>query len=298
MPKARYVTLATFIAILAAMMVTIIGTAQAQVGQRNFFDPIITQDADPSNEISLQPGWAKTPSGTQGSFSFSLEKELTPNFSLFVGDSVADNARRRVQGSTGLDNAELLAKWAYYKSDEHETRLAVALDMYAPTGEISAGAGGHWRGGPMFLIARGAGDLPNRGLGHYLRPFAIQADAEYLPRWTGSQLDITAADAAISYQLDYLAASGTHIPWPSILRPLVPFIEFNYAQVPWASNDASSPPDFRITPGIAFQTNYFEFAAATQFGLNNTASSGQYSAGLFEIDIYYDQIFPRLGSTF
>ena len=298
MPKPRFVTLATLIAIVTAALISIATCARAQVGQRNFFDPMITQDADPSNELTLEPGWSKSSSGSQTAFSFSLEKQLTANFSLFVGDALGDFSRRRVQGSTGLDNVEFIAKWAFFKSDEHETRLALALDMYAPTGSIQAGSGGHWRGGPMFLIARGAGDLPNRGFFHYLRPFAFQADGEYLPRWTGSQLDVTAADFCFSYQLDYLAASGTPIPWPNVLRPFVPYVEFNYAQVPWGANFSTTPPDWRVTPGIAYQTNYYEVAVATQLALNNPASSSDQAAALFAIDIYYDQIFPRLGASF
>ena len=280
------------------LIVATIGIARAQVGQRNFYDPLITIDADPSNELTMSPGWIKTSSGPQATFSFSLEKELTPNFSLFVGDALSDFSRRRVQGSTGLDNVEVIAKWAYYQNDEHEMRLAAALDTFVPTGDIEAGAGGHWRGGPMFLIAKGAGDLPNRGFWHYLRPLAVQADAEYLPRWTGDQLDVTGFDAAISYELDYLAASGTPIPWQSVTRPLVFYNEFNYAQVPWATANNSTPPDWRVTPGIAYLTNYYEVAVGTQLALNHTAG-GQYSStGLFQLDIYYDQIFPRLGSTF
>ena len=84
---------------------------------------------------------------------------------------------------------------------KHEFRSAIALDVWAPTGDIEAGAGGHWRGGLMILAEKGAGDLPDRGVFHYLRPFAVQMEAEYLPRWTGSQLDLVAFDAALSYRL-------------------------------------------------------------------------------------------------
>jgi len=282
----------------AALLVAgIPGIARAQVGARNFYDPLITYDANPSNELTLDPGWVRTSSGDQAAFSFSLEKEITDNFSIMLGESLSDTTRRRVQGSSGIDNMEVLFKWAYYMNVEHELRLAVGLDTFAPVGDINSGAGGHWRGGPMLLMSKGAGDIPDRGFMHYLRPFALQMDAAYLPRWTGTQLDITEFDAAISYELDYLAASGTHFPGESFLRPLVFFNEFNYAQVPWGFT-GTTPPDWRATPGIAYLTRYYEIEMGTQLGLNNLSIASTHAAALFEFDLYYDQLWPQLGPMF
>jgi hypothetical protein len=192
---------------LALAMFPAIGGAQ--VGPRNFYSALITVGADPSNDLTLSPGWVTVAGRAQAAFSFTLEKQITNTTSILLGNALGDRARRRLQASSGVDDMEILAKWAFYLNAEHEFRSAIALDVWAPTGDVEAGAGGHWRGGPMILAEKGAGDLPDHGLLHYLRPFALQMDAEYMPRWTGSQEDLVAFDAALSYQLDYLSGPGS-----------------------------------------------------------------------------------------
>ena len=151
----------------------------------------------------------------------------------------------------------------------------------------------------MLLAEKGAGDLPDRGILHYLRPFAVQMDAEYLPRWTGSQLDLVVFDAALSYQLDYLSGPGSDFAADSPLRPLVFFNEFNYQQMAWGFQaTGTTPPDWRVTPGIAYATSAYQLAVGTQLGLNKLGSRACNSSGLFQIDIYFDQIFSQLGATF
>lgn len=285
---------AAFVALTALLAIP--SSARAQVGQRNFYSALVTEGADPSNDLTLAPGWVVVNSQTQAAFSFTLEKEITDTFSILMGNSISDASRRRVETSSGIDNIEILPKWAFYTNPDHEFRTSIALDVFAPTGDVQAGAGGHWRGGPMFLAEKGAGDLPDRGFLHYLRPFGVQMDTEYLPRWTGSQQDIVAFDAALSYQLDYIYEDGFDVPCKSIFKPLVFFNEFNYQQEPWGY--VTSPPDWRVTPGIAYMTSAYQIAIGTQLGINHQGAQATHSTGLFQIDIYYDQIFPKLGPIF
>jgi len=273
--------------------------AWAQVGERNFYSALITEGTDPSNDLTLSPGWVTVAGQAQAAYSFTLEKQITANSSVLLGNALGDAARRRLQTSSGVDDMEILAKWAFYLNAEHEFRTAIALDVWVPTGDIEAGAGGHWRGGPMILAEKGAGDLPDHGVFHYLRPFGVQMDAEYLPRWTGSQLDLVAFDTALSYQLDYLSGPGSDFGADSPLRPLVFFNEFNYQQMAWGFQvTGTTPPDWRVTPGIAYATREYQLAAGTQLGLSKLGSRACHSTGLFQVDIYFDQIFPQLGSRF
>jgi hypothetical protein len=273
--------------------------AWAQVGERNFYSALVTEGTDPSNDLTLSPGWVTVAGRTQAAYSFTLEKQITNNISVLLGNALGDAARRRLQASSGADDMEILAKWAFYLNAEHEFRTAIALDIWALTGDIEAGAGGHWRGGPMALAEKGAGDLPDRGVFHYLRPFGVQMDAEYLPRWTGSQLDLVAFDSALSYQLDYLSGPRSDFGADSPLRPLVFFNEFNYQQMAWGFRaTGTTPADWRVTHGIAYATRDYQLAAGTQLGLSKLGSRACHSTGLFQVDIYFDQIFPQLGSTF
>src|SRR5579884_3083471 len=56
--------------------------AQAQVGRRNFIEPLVVEDANPSNSLDLVPYWVKLSHGTLLSTAGSLEKQFSRNFSL------------------------------------------------------------------------------------------------------------------------------------------------------------------------------------------------------------------------
>ncbi|HEY2483726.1 MAG TPA: hypothetical protein VGI36_01180 [Candidatus Binataceae bacterium] len=83
------------------------------------------------------------------------------------------------------------------------------------------------------------------------------------------------------------------------MRPLVFLNEFNYQQMAWGFRaTGTTPADWRVTPGIAYATRGYQLAAGTQLGLSKLGSRACHSTGLFQVDIYFDQIFPQLGSTF
>ena len=269
----------------------------AEVGPRNFYDPLITIDANPSNELTLCPGWVKTHDGTAASYSFYLEKEITDDLDVTFGEALNDAARRHAFAGSGLDDQQIIIKWAPYMNVEHELRLAVALNMYVPKGDFSTGASEYWRGGPMLLMSKGAGDIPSKGWLRYLRPFALQVEGYETYRWNGPQFHDAVVNTAISYQLYYLALSDVHFPGESWLKPIDLFNEFNYSAVIYGNNRGTLP-DWRATPGIAYQTDTFEIDVGSQIALSTAAKKSFHSDGLFELDIYYDQIFPKLGATF
>ena len=45
-------------------------------------------------------------------------------------------------------------------------------------------------------------------------------------------------------------------------------------------------------------TNEYQIAIGTQLGINKQGAQATHSTGMFQIDIYYDQIFPKLGPIF
>lgn len=267
------------------------GPARAQVGARTFIDTLVTQDPNPSNELDLLPGWTRGGEQAGFSFSFQLEKKLSQNTSIQLSDAISDPTSRRLRATTGLANLEVLAKWAFYKSDEHELRIAIGPDVFLPTGEIAAGADGHPRGGPMLMFAKGMGDLPSRGPLFYLRPFAIQADAAYLPTWSGYESDVAQADVALSYSMPYLAASGDSVARVPIVSNLIPFVEFNYDQIIDGRSN-TTPPEFLVTPALAYQTISYQFTVGGQFGLNGYAHRDEKSAVVGMLSLYLAHIIP------
>ena len=290
--RTREIAIIAAIVMLALMLSE--SSASAQVGKRNFYDPLITEDPNPSNEIELDPGWVKETGKSAAAFSFSIEKQLSDTIGIEVGDAINDLSKRRLHSSTGIDNVEVLATWAFYTNVEHEFRVALGFDTFIPTGDVDSGAESHARGGPMLMFARGLGDLPDRDYFRFVRPFAIQSDLDYLPAWSGDESQLVEFNIALSYSTYYLTDSAIHLPFEQYSKNLVPFTEFNYQQV--AFGKTTTPPDWRITPGLAYLTQYYELAIATQLALNNAASSQDHSAVLVQLSIYYDQIWPVTGT--
>jgi len=85
-----------------AAMLLFGSSARAQADFRNFFHTLISDDAAPGNEIIIQPGWVRSVSGSNVSFSRSIEKHLSGNFSPQIADSVGDTSRER-RSAPGLN---------------------------------------------------------------------------------------------------------------------------------------------------------------------------------------------------
>lgn len=279
-------------AAIAAILVTA-QDVRAQVGQRNFLEPIMTEDPNPSNELELQPEWSQAAGSSNFQFSFSLEKTITSDFSIEVGDAVNRYSAHDEGAVSGMSNLQILPKWAIYTSVEHEMRLAVGGEIYPSTGDISAGAYSHTRAGPMMMFAKGAGDLPEQDLWRYLRPFSLQADAGYLPTWSGPQSGLIFADACIGYQLYYLTDEGVPLPMPYAMRGLAPFVEFDYQQI-GVGKRFNTPPDWRITPAIGYGNDVYTMTIGTQVGINPTGNANVRGAIIALLDVQMDRLWPAV----
>ena len=310
-----------FLAIIAGACLIALSavSARAQVGKRNFLEPLIVQDPNPSNELDLLPGWVRVAHGQAYSLSFSLEKQLSSNFSIQLGsswndpscdehftcDGIAPERRGRVRSRharhrrilvreqvlSGFTDLEVLTKYAFFTSVEHETRLAIGTDLYLPSGNPTAGGNTHTHVGPIFMFAKGFGDIPNQGVIKYLRPLAIQGDTEYLFRTGGSTVDDAVADWVVSYSVQYLDAYVHHLNWQTEFLNLVPFAEFTYEQVVRARH-AGTPPDLAVLPGVAYMTDNWQVSVATVLALNDATVPFEHGAVIGLLSLTLDHLVP------
>ncbi|HEY2106151.1 MAG TPA: hypothetical protein VGH29_10235 [Candidatus Binataceae bacterium] len=307
-------------------LLVIVATAQAQVGKRNFLEPLIVQDPNPSNELDLLPSWLRVAHGEAYSLPFSLEKQLSSDFSIQVGSTWNDpscdrgffcdgivperrgrvlsrHARRRRGGIisreqvlSGFTDLEVLTKYAFFTSAEHEMRLAIGTDLFLPTGNPTAGGNTHTHLGPILMFAKGFGDIPDNGLMKYLRPLAIQGDAEYLYKTGGTLSDDAVVDWDVSYSLQYLNDYVRHLNVREPVRNLVPFAEFTYEQVVRARY-AGTVPDLALLPGIAYMTNSWQVSVATALALNKGTIEFDHAAVIALLSLTLDQLIPAAGWT-
>jgi hypothetical protein len=312
------------ICLLAFVIGVTAGAARAQVGNRNFFNPLITQDPNPSNEIDLLPQWLRVAHGQVYALPFSLEKQLSDIFSVQVGsswndpscdpgfvcDGIAPQSRGRVRSRharsrrlitreqvlSGFTDLEILTKYAFFASNEHEFRLAIGTDMFIGSGNPTAGGNTHLHMGPILMFAKGMSDIPNHGFARYLRPLALQGDVEYLFKTGGTLSDDAIAAWVVSYSLQYLDDYVQHMNLQPPVRNLIPFAEFTYEQITRA-RFAGTPPDLAILPGIAYMTDTWQVSIATALALNDATVPFDHGAVIGLLSLTLDKIFPAAGWT-
>lgn len=307
--------------------------AFAQVGNRNFIDPIVTEDPNPGNTLDIVPqAYADAQMHAFG-LEADLEKQLSADLAIDAAFNYAyptcDNPR--ISGCTptplgrrshrkitrtrkdserkkkaavgnpqelaaGFGNPELMGKWAFYGSDRHELRLAIGVDAVIALGNYEAGADTHNYVGPILMLAKGMGDIPDRGWIRFLRPFALQADCGTLTKTAGTTANIAYSDVNLSYQFSYLhdfvrGMGGT----PQWLTTLTPFAEFGYAGE--FNESVGVAPQFTVLPGIAYSQGAFQYSFASMFALNQGAVAFNHVVFMGLIDIALDQLYPIFGRT-
>jgi hypothetical protein len=272
--------------------------ALAQTAERNFIEPLITEDTFTSDEADLLPGWSRGADNREFFLAIQIEKSLARNASVEI---TAQWDRQSPAGTSpdrsGFDDLEVMPKYVLYVADEHEFRLAAAIDSFFPVGNSQVEDNTHYLAGPMLLWAKGMGDLPATSWLRYLRPLEIQGDGGYLFRFSGPFGGEAFADAAFAYNLPFLAGAGTRPRWiaPSLAH-LVPFGEINYVEFP-NGRRGRTPPALFLTPGLACMVGPYQLSLGTQIGLNHQSSQNDKASLLGLFNVQLDPLFPAIGWT-
>jgi hypothetical protein len=287
---------------LAAIGFARVALAHGVVGDYVFLEPIITQDPTPANEFDiLQPSWVRSSNANNYSIGFSIEKVLyadsdyVPRVSVGAGNSWQHVSPFAGRSQEGFGDLTLFAKYAFYYSLEHEFMLTIGAQLELPVGNTPLEAQSHTSLGPLFLWEKGMGDLPNRPVLKYLRPFGIQSDFGYIPALGGHTSHHMFADEVTEYSLMYLSNNVKDIglKWP--LRNLFLFNELNYDQI-ITGPSGQTFPTLLATPGIAYVSYHYEVAVGTQLALNNASRPGNHAAVVGLLDIFYDSIIRKVGN--
>ena len=300
----------------AALMVVLLSPcakvwAHGVVGDYTFIEPIVADDANPKNEFDiLRPQETWTRDGREFGLGFSFEKTIIPApesysngvpggglVSVEIGSEWLDQSPRQGRNVSGFNDLEIFPKWAFLTIPSREFRLSIGAKFVLPTGNPSVQDQNHTQLGPEFLWANGFGqDFPKFGWAKFLRPFAIQGDFGYLPALGGSTYHEMFADNVIEYSLPYLSndVKDIGLKWP--LRNLYPYVEFNYDQL-ITGPSGQTFPQILVTPGLAFMGRYMELSVATQLALNNATVPNNHAAVIGLLDLFIDDIFPRVSWT-
>ena len=282
--------------ILIAVIILTVSSAFAEAQKRDFPEVLVTEDATPDNTLEIGPGWNREHNASDFNFEASIEKKLSENTSLEVTMAYDSITRSLEHSSQGIDNLEILGKWELFHWQPHELIVTLAAQVFPSTGDPAKGAETHTRAGPVLLWEKGLGDLPDAGLMHYIRPLGLLNELSYLPTWGGPESGEFVFNFALQYPLQYLADSGEQLQLSAVSAGFTPFIEFNYDQVAIGKR-RNTPPDFRISQGIAYQYGPYQLTVGTQVPLNRYASHGLQAAVLTLIDIDLEPLIPGAGVT-
>ncbi|MBF6561325.1 MAG: hypothetical protein IVW56_13645 [Candidatus Binataceae bacterium] len=276
--------------------------AHGVIGDYIFLEPIITEDPTPANEFNiLQPGWVRSSAANTYSIGFSIEKVIyidtddMPRFSVGGGTGWSHVAPFAGPSLAGFDDFTTFAKYAFYYSLDHEFLMSIALQLQLPTGNTPIEKPSHTSLGPVLLWEKSLGDIPNRPIIKYLRPFGMQSDFGYLPALGGHTSHQMFADAVIEYSLPYLSNNVRDIGLKAPLRNMFLFNEINYDQI-ITGPPGQTFPTLLATPGVAYVNYHFELAVGTQFALNSASRAGNHAAVVALLDIFYDSLFPKVGN--
>ena len=274
-------------------------SAHGVVGDYIFLEPLVAEDPTPANEFDVvQPEWRRSAEGRSFSIGTELEKVLgadaqgLPRFSASVGTSWQYNSPIEGPNTDGFDNLEMAAKYAFWIVPEHELLLSCAVSLQLPTGSPAIEEQQHTSLGPELLWEKALGDLPNRPLLKYLRPFGFQGGVSYLPALGGHTNHLLSANQVIEYSLPYLNNNVRDLGLKSPLRNLFLFTEFNYSQL-IEGPSGETFPSIVMTPGVAYVGYRFELSIGTQLALNSASVPDTHAAVLGLIDIFYDSIIPQ-----
>ena len=262
------------------------------VGDRIFLSPIVGNDAFPDNAASI------TTRGSNYEVSLlpELEKQLSDNSSmLFTGGWSRINPASPQQTIEGASDLSIWFRQAAFKSAQHELEITVSPFLVVPIGNRQIPDQGYMHLGGEMLLGKGLGDIPNSSALKYLRPLALQAEVGSAARIQGPANSDVFSNLELEYSLRYLndfVDGAVDLQRPLI--ELVPFVQFNYAQSFLASR-LTTKPDFRLTPGLAYQDDYCQVSVGAQVTLNHAAVSGDRLAAIGLVEIFYDNIFPALG---
>jgi hypothetical protein len=251
---------------------------------RVFVGNFIGYSTDPENYFSLSGASSRD----DNSASFYIEKTISSDSSLSLLGGIS---RLDIETgvATGWNNIAFSYKHLISSVPVHEFALAVNPLLEIPTGSTKTGAESHPRWGIEVLAEKGFADLPEPL--RALRPAAVEGDAGWETKMTGTQDDLLSADAEIEYSIDYFDRYTCAGCVGEKLRGFTPHLDFDYDQYTSAHRNISSPV-FSLVPAIAWLNSIFEVNVGAEVALNRGSSGDGSVAFVWLLGVSLDDLVP------
>ena len=295
-------------ALFLMCVLCLIGTgadAHGIAGARLFPATLAIDDPAVQDELSL-PTFARSVDSdgtTEHDISFELDKRITENFEIAVGDTYSHFSDSR----SGFQNLDLLAKYLVTVNPEHEFMLSVGFESEVG-GTGAASIGDRFSTiGPQIYAGKGFGDLPTSL--DPLRPFAVTTQVGFGIPTRSSTFTVTPADDggapvvsidrnptainwgfSLQYSLVYLNQNIREIQGPDILKRLIPTVEVAL-QTPIANvPDGGHTTTGTVNPGVFYEADKYQIGVEAVLPIN--AASGKHPGFIAQVHFFLDDIFP------
>jgi hypothetical protein len=288
--------------------------ANADCGPRLFPVTLTLDDPGVGDEAALPTvsyqhfGNNTATPGDDTTVSFNMNKRLTENFMLGVGDGYNYNAVPLQLGKnqTGWQDLQLLAKWQDCVSPEHEFMFSLGvIRELGGTGTVSAGADQYGYTAPAIYAGKGFGDLSNPAL----RPLAITGELYHIwsdhgfaaetvtnpmtglttSRGNGTSANSWLGAFSLQYSLLYSREHMKEIDLPPWLGGLIPLVEFDWVSSSGKPTNVQNA--WRAAPGVIYEAKGYEVAVEAQVPLGRSA--GTNLGVIVQFYIFLDDLYPN-----
>lgn len=279
--------------------------AHAIIGDRLFPATLAIDDPGVTDELSL-PTFTRT-IGSDGTrehdYGFEIDKTIVPGFEIIVGDTYS----RFSDGTRGLQNLEIGAKYQLYGNAPHEVLVAVGVSSEIGGTGASAFSDKFSTIGPQVYFGKGFGDLPTSL--DALRPFAVtgqvglgiptqRSTVSFTPNDDGTLAATTALNAtslnwgfSLQYSLVYLNQSVKEIAGPEFLRHLIPTVEVALVSPIANVPDGGHTTLGTVNPGVFYEGDKYQLGLEAVLPINE--ASGKHPGLIAQLHFFLDDIFPN-----
>ncbi len=262
--------------VLFALVLWPAGVALAEEDGRDFPKTLIFDEPGIDDEVSLPTVlFVPQDGGHETDLDFELDKRLTTRLSLQINIGYTELSRSFSRPADGWQNSNATLKLLAYTDRPMEQLVSFSLTReFGGSGARRIGAGPDGSTVAALNFGQGFAALAPAPA---LKPFAITGVAGVLAA-DGAERQALAS-ISVQYSFDVLAAENANVRMPDHMRPLIPIVEFTYAQ-PVAGHAAAHGT---LAPGLIYAGEGYQVAAEALVPL--TRASGTHVGAIAQLNI-------------